>query len=245
MSLVSRGFRGRRQTDVDPARLPPDQYVTRDFPVLSAGPTPHTPHDEWTLTIGGAVNEARSWTWERFLELPSEVVTRDIHCVTTSSTPRGVEWRWTRCSTARSHGASSWWPGATAATPPTCRWRMSPAARLGWRTNTVGAARPGTRRASAPARAAPLRLEEREVGPWIESRGPRRARLLGVLRLPQLRRSWKEQRYWSDWRRARLAWAGASRRSGMCVRGPRRRTRSSSTCPAGAGTRRASTWTSA
>ena len=42
MSYVSRGFRGRRAADVDPARIPPGQYVTADFPVLSAGPTPHT-----------------------------------------------------------------------------------------------------------------------------------------------------------------------------------------------------------
>ncbi len=40
-SVVSRGFRGRRAADVDPARVPPGQYVTRDFPVLfhpAAGP---------------------------------------------------------------------------------------------------------------------------------------------------------------------------------------------------------------
>ncbi len=40
--IVSRGFRGRRAADVDPGRIPPGQYVTADFPVLSAGPTPHT-----------------------------------------------------------------------------------------------------------------------------------------------------------------------------------------------------------
>jgi hypothetical protein len=28
MSVVSRGFRGRRAADVDPARVPPGQYVT-------------------------------------------------------------------------------------------------------------------------------------------------------------------------------------------------------------------------
>jgi DMSO/TMAO reductase YedYZ molybdopterin-dependent catalytic subunit len=82
MALVSRGFRGRRQTDVDPGRLPPGQYVTTDFPVLSAGPTPHTPLDEWSLTIGNAGVEARSWSWEEFLRLPAETVTVDIHCVT-------------------------------------------------------------------------------------------------------------------------------------------------------------------
>ena len=59
MSPISRGFRGRRQTTPTPARLPPGQYLTPDFPVLSAGPTPHTPLDEWSLTIDGAVDEAR------------------------------------------------------------------------------------------------------------------------------------------------------------------------------------------
>jgi DMSO/TMAO reductase YedYZ molybdopterin-dependent catalytic subunit len=56
--------------------------VTRDFPVLSAGPTPHTPLGEWSFTIHGAVDEPMSWTWEEFRALPSETVTVDIHCVT-------------------------------------------------------------------------------------------------------------------------------------------------------------------
>ncbi len=81
MSFVSRGFRGRRR-DADPARVPPGQYVTDDFPVLSAGPTPHTPLAEWTFTVRGAVEEHRSWTWEEFAALRSETVTVDIHCVT-------------------------------------------------------------------------------------------------------------------------------------------------------------------
>jgi hypothetical protein len=46
--FVTRGFVGRRgsgaETDLS-ARTPPGQYLTRDFPVLSAGPTPRTPLD--------------------------------------------------------------------------------------------------------------------------------------------------------------------------------------------------------
>ena len=79
---ISRGFRGRRRSDVDPARVPPGQYVTDNFPVLSAGPTPHTPLADWTFEIRGAVDEPRSWTWDEFLALPSETPTVDIHCVT-------------------------------------------------------------------------------------------------------------------------------------------------------------------
>jgi DMSO/TMAO reductase YedYZ molybdopterin-dependent catalytic subunit len=61
--------------------VPPGQYLTDDFPVLSAGPTPHTPLAEWTFTVNGGA-EPVSWTWDEFRELPSEEVTKDIHCVT-------------------------------------------------------------------------------------------------------------------------------------------------------------------
>ena len=81
--FVSRGFRGRRRDDAALAgRVPPGQYVTRDFPVLSAGPTPHTPLSTWDFTITGAVNPTRRWTWQEFRALPSETFTVDIHCVT-------------------------------------------------------------------------------------------------------------------------------------------------------------------
>jgi DMSO/TMAO reductase YedYZ molybdopterin-dependent catalytic subunit len=81
MPPISRGFRGRRP-EVDAARVPPGQYVTTDFPVLSAGPTPRPPLDEWTFTILGAVEEPTSWTWEELRALPAEAATVDIHCVT-------------------------------------------------------------------------------------------------------------------------------------------------------------------
>jgi len=87
----SRGFRGRRAAAVDRARVPPGQYVTRDFPVLSAGPTPHTPLSEWTFTIRGEVDEPLSWTWNDLRALPSETVTVDIHCVTKWS-KLGTSW---------------------------------------------------------------------------------------------------------------------------------------------------------
>ena len=82
MSFVSRGFRGRRREDVDPARVPPGQHVTSDFPVLSAGPTPITPLEQWDFSIVGEVDEPRRWTWDEFRALPREEITRDIHCVT-------------------------------------------------------------------------------------------------------------------------------------------------------------------
>src|SRR5947209_9468982 len=82
MSPISRGFRGRRRPAVDPARVPPGQYVTTDFPVLSAGPTPHPPLADWSFTIRGAVGRPVSWTWDEFNALPVETIKTDIHCVT-------------------------------------------------------------------------------------------------------------------------------------------------------------------
>ena len=82
MTPISRGFRGRSRTDAPADRIPPGQYVTDDFPVLSAGPTPHHPIESWSFTIQGAVDEPVSWTWAELQALPSETVTVDIHCVT-------------------------------------------------------------------------------------------------------------------------------------------------------------------
>jgi DMSO/TMAO reductase YedYZ molybdopterin-dependent catalytic subunit len=82
MPPISRGFTRRRPPAADPSRIPPGQYVTGDFPVLSAGPTPHTPLDEWSFTIEGVNQERVSWLWQEFAELPSETITTDIHCVT-------------------------------------------------------------------------------------------------------------------------------------------------------------------
>ena len=82
MAPVSRGFSGRRRSSADSARLPPGQYLTTDFPVLSAGPTPHTPLEQWSFTVEGEVQEPVAWTWQEFLTLPAQDLTTDIHCVT-------------------------------------------------------------------------------------------------------------------------------------------------------------------
>ena len=62
--------------------MPPGQYLVDDFPVLTAGPTPETALEDWSLTLNGEVDQVRRWTWEEFRALPSEEFTVDIHCVT-------------------------------------------------------------------------------------------------------------------------------------------------------------------
>jgi DMSO/TMAO reductase YedYZ molybdopterin-dependent catalytic subunit len=93
-SPPSRGF-FRRRPRPDPTRVPPGQYLTDDFPVLSAGPTPHVPLDQWTLAIVGAVETPGTWTWDELNALPSETIARDIHCVTKWSK---LDTRWTGVS---------------------------------------------------------------------------------------------------------------------------------------------------
>jgi DMSO/TMAO reductase YedYZ molybdopterin-dependent catalytic subunit len=93
MSPVSRGFRGRSRVPAgEEDRVPPGQYVTADFPVLSAGPTPHTPLPEWTFSITQGGDTLKSWTWQEMQALPAETVTVDIHCVTRWS-KLGTVWR--------------------------------------------------------------------------------------------------------------------------------------------------------
>jgi DMSO/TMAO reductase YedYZ molybdopterin-dependent catalytic subunit len=82
MSPVSRGFQGRRRATAGADRVPPGQYVTDDFPVLSAGPTPRTPLAQWDFTIRDTAGQSIRWTWSEFQALPRESVTTDIHCVT-------------------------------------------------------------------------------------------------------------------------------------------------------------------
>jgi DMSO/TMAO reductase YedYZ molybdopterin-dependent catalytic subunit len=80
MPVISRGFRGRG-SEGPSDRVPPGQHLVDDFPVLSAGPTPHTPLEQWTFTIEGG-DEPVTWTWDELRALPREEVAVDIHCVT-------------------------------------------------------------------------------------------------------------------------------------------------------------------
>ncbi len=90
MASFTRGF-GSRRREADPD-LPPGQYLTTDFPVLSAGPTPRIPLTEWSFSIRTETGDTARWNWEELTALPSEEVTTDIHCVTRWS-KLGTSWR--------------------------------------------------------------------------------------------------------------------------------------------------------
>ena len=168
MSPVSRGFRHRhRASDEDAGRLPPGQYVTEGFPVLSAGPTPHTPLEEWTFSITQGGQTRKSWTWQEFRAMPAETITADIHCVTRWS-KLDTEWRGVSVDTLLDQVEAR-----RAVRDGVLRRRLhhQPAARRRHRRPGVGGLRlrrrPAggrARRPGAAAGAAPVLLEERQVG---------------------------------------------------------------------------------
>jgi hypothetical protein len=68
-TTISRGFRSKRQEQTAKNRLPPGQYVTTDFPVLSAGPTPQIKLEDWTFAFQLGVSLLGKWNWAEFAEL--------------------------------------------------------------------------------------------------------------------------------------------------------------------------------
>jgi DMSO/TMAO reductase YedYZ molybdopterin-dependent catalytic subunit len=100
MGIVSSGFTGRRRSP--DAKLPPGQYLTEDFPVLSAGPTPRIPLDRWEFVITTEAGVEHRWSWTDLLALPAETVTVDIHCVTKWS-KLGTSWHGVALDTLVEH----------------------------------------------------------------------------------------------------------------------------------------------
>jgi DMSO/TMAO reductase YedYZ molybdopterin-dependent catalytic subunit len=78
---TSRGFTPKRENQTA-GPLPPGQYVTTDFPILSIGPTPQIKVAEWSLALQLGGSLLRKWTWAEFEALPQTTITTPIHCVT-------------------------------------------------------------------------------------------------------------------------------------------------------------------
>jgi DMSO/TMAO reductase YedYZ molybdopterin-dependent catalytic subunit len=67
---------------IDPARLPPGQYLTERFPVLHVGDIPDYEPGQWDLGIGGLVDHPFTIDLSELQAMPSVSLTFDIHCVT-------------------------------------------------------------------------------------------------------------------------------------------------------------------
>lgn len=79
-------------------RVPPGQFLTDRFPVLTYGPTPrYDTLANWTLRVFGLVEEEKVFTWDDLMRMPRNTETVDIHCVTRwsklNTTWTGIPWR--------------------------------------------------------------------------------------------------------------------------------------------------------
>ncbi|MEE4350763.1 MAG: sulfite oxidase-like oxidoreductase [Pacificimonas sp.] len=86
------GKTGERGVD----RLPPGQRLVENWPVLDLGIQPHVPAEDWSLTVGGLVENELSWDWATFQDQPQVEMISDVHCVTQWSR---YDNRWTGVST--------------------------------------------------------------------------------------------------------------------------------------------------
>ena len=63
-------------------KVPPGQFVSRKFPVLTYGPTPKIDLNTWRLRVFGLVEDDLELSWGEFKGLPWSTVEADFHCVT-------------------------------------------------------------------------------------------------------------------------------------------------------------------
>ena len=72
----------RAKQDQEDLRVPPGQYVTEKFPVLTFGATPKIDLEAWRFKIVGLVEEELVLDWQQFTGLGKINVDAEFHCVT-------------------------------------------------------------------------------------------------------------------------------------------------------------------
>ena len=63
-------------------RVPPGQFLSNKFPVLTYGSTPKVDLDTWKFRVFGLVEQEVELTWDQFTKLTWTTITADFHCVT-------------------------------------------------------------------------------------------------------------------------------------------------------------------
>ena len=66
----------------DGGRVPPNQRITSEFPVLHVGPVPAFDPKTWDFRVEGLVENAVRLGFDEFLRLPKVLSVSDFHCVT-------------------------------------------------------------------------------------------------------------------------------------------------------------------
>ena len=80
--LKKLGLRQTIKQDQEGLEVPPGQYVTEKFPVLTFGSTPRIDLATWRFRVFGLVEEELTLDWEQFVALPQGTVEAPFHCVT-------------------------------------------------------------------------------------------------------------------------------------------------------------------
>ncbi len=62
--------------------VPPGQFVTDKFPVLTQVPAQPISLDTWRFRMFGLMEEEKALTWEDFITLPQVTIDAAFHCVT-------------------------------------------------------------------------------------------------------------------------------------------------------------------
>ena len=188
MNIITRGFSGRAPTRREPAAgAVPDRRLSGALGRTDAAGRPRT--------SGSSASPPRpasgiSWTWPQLMALPSETFTVDLHCVTKWS-KLGTTWQGVSVDTlladvdsAGDFALAHSYGGYTTNLPAGGSRRRQGVGRVRVRRR---AARAGARRAGPAARAAPVPVEERQVGAGDPAPPAGRAGILGDRRLSQLR----------------------------------------------------------
>ena len=246
MSFITRGFSGR-SGDRDP-RLPPGPDTRRGLAgaVGRCRPRRSTPPTGRSRSRTETGTEHK-WNWDEMRALGLEDITTDIHCVTHWSKLE-MPWRGvpldkifenveTEHDFVMAHSLRRV-HDQRAARGPARRQELD---RVRGRRRT---ARSRARRPGAPARAAPVLLEERQVDARHHDDADRRPRLLGAERATTCTATRGRRSATGDGASPR-AQPGTSRTVVEAAPRPRPRAASNSTCPPGRATTRGRTSTSA
>jgi DMSO/TMAO reductase YedYZ molybdopterin-dependent catalytic subunit len=71
----------RKPDSIESDRVPPGQYLTKGFPIMTYGQTPQIDRSQWQLRVWGLASE-KIFTWADVMNLPQHEFTADFHCVT-------------------------------------------------------------------------------------------------------------------------------------------------------------------
>ena len=82
MGFFERNRKQLAERGLDPARLPPGQYLTDRFPVLHVGDVPTYAPGQWNVAVDGLVEQPFTLDEAALRALPPVTITTDIHCVT-------------------------------------------------------------------------------------------------------------------------------------------------------------------